>query len=164
MSSDMMMMMSSGMSLSNMVTNLLFSGWNTTNSLEYWNAIGVVFIAAVYTEFLSFCKRKIVMRAAKHNRKGLNHLKYKLATAFFYVLHLWFHYMLMLVVMTFNAGLLITVLAGAALGYLLFMNEFRFTLQECPESSENTSDPLNPKIGVEMRTLPPPEIETCGAC
>ncbi len=39
------------------------------------------------------------------------------------MLKLWYHYMLMLVVMTFNAGLLITVLFGAGTGYFIFVHD-----------------------------------------
>lgn len=47
---------------------MLFQGWDTTNSMEYWTAIGVIFIAGVYAEFVSFCKRKVTLKAAKKRR------------------------------------------------------------------------------------------------
>eukprot|EP01111_Echinosteliopsis_oligospora_P013242 TRINITY_DN4698_c0_g1_i1.p1 TRINITY_DN4698_c0_g1~~TRINITY_DN4698_c0_g1_i1.p1 ORF type:complete len:199 (+),score=39.38 TRINITY_DN4698_c0_g1_i1:38-598(+) len=109
---------------SNTIQAILFSGWEATNEVEYWTAIGVVFIAALYTEFLLLCKRKVSSHIlGKGTRHMYSRYRFKGFVSLFYVLHLWFHYMLMLVVMTFNAGLILSVLSGAGLGYFLFVAE-----------------------------------------
>lgn len=82
----------------------LFKGWTITNNTGvYMIALAASFLFAVLIEFLN-------------TRKIESNLLYALVQAF----QLWTSYMLMLVLMTFNAGLFIAIMLGYTLGYSLF--------------------------------------------
>ena len=80
----------------------LIEKWTTMNSGQYWACLIVTFLTAAFIEFLA--SRKI-------RNDFLNMLVY--ATRLF------LSYMVMLILMTFNAGLFFAVITGYTLGYFL---------------------------------------------
>ena len=82
----------------------LLDSWTIkSNPGLYCLALAASFVCAVLLEFLNTRK-----------------LESKFLFALVHSIKLWFSYMLMLVLMTFNAGLFIVIMLGYTLGYMLF--------------------------------------------
>ena len=73
------------------------------NKGAYFGCLLLSYVLAIFVEFLSS-----------------KQLKSPGAASILYAVKLWFSYFLMLVLMTFNAGLFISVISGYVTGYFLF--------------------------------------------
>ncbi|KAN0023394.1 hypothetical protein ACTFIU_011564 [Dictyostelium citrinum] len=121
--------MTMGLKFTIEVEDILFNNWSTKSIWSYLLALIGVFFASGLLEFLNYTKQKI------HRTYSINisdpHLrlskwkyiwKYKIILMILHVIKLMFHYTLMLIIMSFNLGLIFSVLAGAGLGYMVFLD------------------------------------------
>ena len=100
----------------------LLSNWETTNSGQYFACLLASFLVAVFVEFLSSLK-----------------IKNDLVHMLIYATRLFFSYMLMLVLMTFNGGLFIAVMLGYTVGYFLTgFGDVKFETRKNPMIGSNT--------------------------
>ncbi|EGC36256.1 hypothetical protein DICPUDRAFT_151284 [Dictyostelium purpureum] len=110
------------------VSDLLFSSWSTESFWSYTLAIVIVFLASCILEFLNFLKQKVYQTYSNnindpHLRlsKWKNIWKYKIYLMLLHMITLAFHYILMLIIMSFNLGLIFSILIGAGVGYIAFL-------------------------------------------
>ena len=87
---------------SNYQVKFLLEKWQTTNQGQYWACLIASFLVAAAVEVLA--SRKI---------------KNDFLHTFVYATRLFFSYMTMLVLMTFNAGLFVAVVTGYTFGYFV---------------------------------------------
>eukprot|EP00921_Rhytidocystis_pertsovi_P007621 GHVQ01012648.1.p1 GENE.GHVQ01012648.1~~GHVQ01012648.1.p1 ORF type:complete len:233 (+),score=18.54 GHVQ01012648.1:216-914(+) len=110
-------------------TIILFSGWETVESWQY----GLSCFACILFGIISVMFKVIRLRSEqemklreRNARRVLSipvlHNTYRMAEAF--IIYVW-DYLLMLVVMTFNVGLVLSVCSGLALGFLFFGHKLR---------------------------------------
>ncbi|KAM9996182.1 hypothetical protein ACTFIY_002358 [Dictyostelium cf. discoideum] len=111
------------------VEDILFNNWSTKSVWSYLLALVIVFFTSGLLEFLNCAKQNIHRTYAinisdPHLRlsKWKNVWKYKIILMILHVIKLMFHYSLMLIIMSFNLGLIFSVLAGAGLGYIVFLD------------------------------------------
>jgi len=114
---------------------IVFPWWNTTTILEYVvSCIALVALSTLY-EWLSTCKYNIAFRMAKepaingenehllHNgnfkRPPFLNVTHSKLTAL-HVIQLTLSYFIMLVIMTYNIGLIISAIAGYGIGFYFF--------------------------------------------
>ena len=90
---------------------ILFSGWPGTSSGMYALALIIVFVLAIFVEWLSH---------SSFLKPGPNDVTAGLLQTALYALRSGLGYMLMLAVMSFNGGILLAAVAGHALGFLIF--------------------------------------------
>ncbi|EXB30465.1 Copper transporter 6 [Morus notabilis] len=95
-------------------SEILFSGWPGTRTGMYVLALIFVFVLAVLVEWLSHCRFiKPAAGSASRVRAGL-------LQTLLHALRLGLAYLVMLAVMSFNAGVFLVVVAGHAVGFLVF--------------------------------------------
>ena len=100
----------------------LLSKWETTNSGQYVACLLASFLVAVFVEFLSSLK-----------------IKNDLVHMLIYATRLFFSYMLMFVLMTYNGGLFIAVMLGYTVGYFLTgFSDVKFETRKNPMIGSNT--------------------------
>ncbi|KAM9984245.1 hypothetical protein ACTFIZ_003940 [Dictyostelium cf. discoideum] len=121
--------MTMGLKFTIEVEDILFNNWSTKSVWSYLLALIIVFFASGFLEFLNCVKQNIHRTYAinisdPHLRlsKWKNVWKYKIILMVLHVIKLMFHYSLMLIIMSFNLGLIFSVLAGAGLGYIVFLD------------------------------------------
>ncbi|CAA2969649.1 copper transporter 6-like [Olea europaea var. sylvestris] len=104
-------------------TEILFSGWpGYNNSGMYALALVVVFLLAVIVEWLSHCN---------YTREGSNRLVAGLLQTLIYAIRVGLAYMVMLAVMSFNAGVFLVAIAGHTVGFFIFGSRvFKKTLPQ----------------------------------
>ncbi|PRQ34273.1 putative Ctr copper transporter [Rosa chinensis] len=90
---------------------VLFSRWPGTKTGMYYVALLFVFALAVLVEWLSHCR--II-------KVGSGHVAAGLIQTLLHCLRVGLAYMVMLAVMSFNAGVFLVAVAGHTLGFLLF--------------------------------------------
>lgn len=91
---------------------ILFPGWPGYDNLGmYVLALVVVFVLAVLVEWLSACK---------FIKESSNHVAAGLVQTLMHGIRIGLAYMVMLAVMSFNAGVFLVAVAGHALGFFLF--------------------------------------------
>ncbi|CAK9147420.1 unnamed protein product [Ilex paraguariensis] len=91
---------------------ILFSGWPGSDNLGmYVLALVFIFVLALIVEWLSHCKLI---------KEGSNHVAAGLVQTLMYGLRIGLAYMVMLAVMSFNAGVFLAAVAGHTLGFLVF--------------------------------------------
>uniref|UniRef100_A0A5B7BNW3 Copper transport protein n=1 Tax=Davidia involucrata TaxID=16924 RepID=A0A5B7BNW3_DAVIN len=111
---------------------ILFSGWPGTRSGMYVLALIFVFALAVLVEWLSHCNLI---------KNGSNHVAAGLIQTVMYAVRIGLAYMVMLAVMSFNAGVFLVAIAGHTLGFLFFGSRVFKTPPPPPLiSSGKTSD------------------------
>ncbi|KAN0039378.1 hypothetical protein ACTA71_001572 [Dictyostelium dimigraforme] len=121
--------MAMGLKFTIEVEDILFNNWSTKSVWSYLLALVIVFFASGLLEFLNCAKQSVHRTYAinindPHLRlsKWKNVWKFKIILMLLHVIKLMFHYMLMLIIMSFNLGLIFSVLAGAGLGYIVFLD------------------------------------------
>lgn len=90
---------------------ILFSGWPGTRTGMYVLALVVVFVLSVLVEWLSHCKLI---------KPGKSQVAAGLVQTLLHALRVGLAYMVMLAVMSFNAGVFLVAVAGHTVGFLLF--------------------------------------------
>ncbi|EOA14114.1 hypothetical protein CARUB_v10027256mg [Capsella rubella] len=95
-------------------TEVLFSGWPGTSSGMYALCLIFVFFLAVFTEWLA---HHSLLRGTSG---GSANLPAGLIQTAVYTLRTGLSYLVMLAVMSFNAGVFLVALAGHAIGFMLF--------------------------------------------
>ncbi|CAN4102262.1 unnamed protein product [Withania somnifera] len=94
-------------------TEILFSGWPGYDNLGmYILALVFVFFLAVLVEFLS--------NSNYINESNVDHVTAGLLQTILYGLRIGLAYVVMLAVMSFNAGVFLVALVGRSLGFLIF--------------------------------------------
>ncbi|XP_018484689.2 copper transporter 1 [Raphanus sativus] len=112
-------------------TEVLFSGWPGTSSGMYALCLIFVFFLAVITEWLAHSS---LLRGTAGDSANLTSGLVQTAV---YTLRTGLAYLVMLAVMSFNAGVFLAALAGHAIGYMLFGSRaFRN-----PSGDRKTNDP-----------------------
>ncbi|KAK5578630.1 hypothetical protein RB653_008302 [Dictyostelium firmibasis] len=121
--------MSMGLRFTIEVNDILFDNWSTSSAWSYLLAVVAVFFASGLLEYINCAKQNIHRTYAINIRdpdlrlsKWKNVWKYKIILMILHIIKLLFHYTLMLIVMSFNLGLIFSVLAGAGLGYIVFLD------------------------------------------
>lgn len=91
---------------------ILFSGWPGYHNLGmYLLALVFVFFLAVLVEWLSHCNRI---------KDGTHHVAAGIIQTAVYTLRIGLAYLVMLALMSYNAGVFLVAIAGHALGFLVF--------------------------------------------
>uniref|UniRef100_A0A1J3JD50 Copper transport protein n=1 Tax=Noccaea caerulescens TaxID=107243 RepID=A0A1J3JD50_NOCCA len=116
-------------------TEVLFSGWPGTSSGMYALCLVVVFFLAVIAEWLAHSP---ILRAAGSTSRAAG-----LAQTAVYTLKTGIAYMVMLAVMSFNAGVFIVAIAGYGVGFLIFGS----TAFKKPSEDQKTGELLPPSSG-----------------
>eukprot|EP01137_Pigoraptor_chileana_P033750 Opistho-2@25108 len=111
--------------------SILFDGWHPRNTGAYVGSVfGVFFIAVLYEFFLAALERvdkatrgdgsKAEMSPLLKDSEGRpSSLKIRLVRSLLHMVQVFWAYFLMLVFMTYNGGLCISVILGTGFGYLV---------------------------------------------
>lgn len=109
-------------------TIVLFEFWETNNATKYYLTLVVCFFFGIISVILKILRLHIeasLKKTTKSNiftsRELLKNNTIRMIVSFF--IYSW-DYLLMLIVMTFNVGLFISVSLGLAMGFFLFGNQF----------------------------------------
>ncbi|KFK34014.1 hypothetical protein AALP_AA5G090800 [Arabis alpina] len=116
-------------------TEVLFSGWPGTSSGMYALCLIVVFLLAVIAEWLAHSP---IFRADSSTGRTAG-----IAQTAVYTLKTGLSYLVMLAVMSFNAGVFIAAIAGYAVGFLVFGS----TVFKKPSEDRKTAELLPPSSG-----------------
>ncbi|KAK2976445.1 hypothetical protein RJ640_015568 [Escallonia rubra] len=112
-------------------SEILFSGWPGTDSGMYALALVFVFFLAFIVEWLSH---------SRFIKQEANHVAAGLAQTLMHALRVGLAYLVMLAVMSFNAGVFIVAVAGHTLGFFFFGSRvFKKSPESVPPSGK-TSD------------------------
>lgn len=136
------------------MTTIVFKGWNTSNSTQYFFSLVALFFMCIANHVLAHLRHKIhhsqknknaghptnhAKPLLDHDEHHLNHtdtnllleegkqkshvlvdrILQKLLMTVLYGAHITLGYILMLAVMTYNAGIFVTIIAGSCVGYFL---------------------------------------------
>ncbi|KAL1220222.1 Copper transporter 2 [Cardamine amara subsp. amara] len=116
-------------------TEVLFSGWPGTSSGMYALCLIVIFLLAVIAEWLTHSP---ILRGGGSTSRAAG-----FAQTAVYTLKTGLSYLVMLAVMSFNAGVFIVAIAGYAVGFMLFgSNVFKK-----PSEDRKTAELLPPSSG-----------------
>ncbi|KAM1995791.1 hypothetical protein ACFX15_028808 [Malus domestica] len=107
---------------------VLFSKWPGTNTGMYYVSLFFVFALAVLVEWLSHCR--LIRPSASDVISGL-------AQTFLHAIRVGLAYLVMLAVMSFNAGVFLVAVAGHTVGFLLFGSR---VFKKKPDVDEKGSD------------------------
>ncbi|XP_073057603.1 copper transporter 6-like [Primulina eburnea] len=92
---------------------ILFDGWPGYDRLGmYILALAVVFLLAIFVEWLSHCN--IIRESSRHSAVA------GMLQTLVYCVRIGLAYLVMLAVMSFNGGVFIVAIAGHALGFFFF--------------------------------------------
>ncbi|KAL7069481.1 hypothetical protein ACR3K2_00790 [Cryptosporidium serpentis] len=106
---------------------ILFDQWKTYNLATYLISCLVIILIGFLAVYISVVKEEIESKKGSLG-KGIYILRVFMAFIFYF-----FHYILMLIAMTFNFGLFLSVLIGLSIGHGLLSDKLR-NLQ-CSECS-----------------------------
>ncbi|KAH8740421.1 copper transporter [Cryptosporidium ryanae] len=98
---------------------ILFDFWKTKNPLEYFTSCFIIILLGWFTMYLSSINKGYIREIKKNREKQINRkvIVYSILLSFCYY---FLNYLLMLVAMTFNWGLFISVIIGLSLGYGMY--------------------------------------------
>ncbi|GBG72054.1 hypothetical protein CBR_g10988 [Chara braunii] len=107
---------------------ILFDGWKTDKTWKYAVTLVGIFFWCILHEYLSTTRGKLEasIRSAEKGKGhppcmyGLNANTIHFLAMTLYIVNVTSSYFLMLIVMTYNAGIFITLVSGLATGYLVF--------------------------------------------
>ncbi|AEE78216.1 Copper transporter 2 [Arabidopsis thaliana] len=116
-------------------TEVLFSGWPGTSSGMYALCLIVIFLLAVIAEWLAHSP---ILRVSGSTNRAAG-----LAQTAVYTLKTGLSYLVMLAVMSFNAGVFIVAIAGYGVGFFLFGS----TTFKKPSDDQKTAELLPPSSG-----------------
>lgn len=101
---------------------ILFESWRTSNKLEYFISCLFIALLGCFAMYLSSINKSYIREVINRKRKegsALN-LKIRLFSVIISTIYYLIHYLLMLIAMTFNYGLFISVIIGLSIGYGIF--------------------------------------------
>ncbi|KAK2999059.1 hypothetical protein RJ639_022699 [Escallonia herrerae] len=131
-------------------SEILFSGWPGTNSAMYALALVFVFFLAFIVEWLSH---------SRFIKQEANHVAAGLAQTLMHALRVGLAYLVMLAVMSFNAGVFIVAVAGHTLGFFFFGSR---VFKKSPESVSPLSDTMEGKHDM-GGMMPPSPMDGAGS-
>ncbi|KAL6979133.1 hypothetical protein U1Q18_020797 [Sarracenia purpurea var. burkii] len=108
---------------------ILFSGWPGTRSGMYALALIIVFVLSVLVEWLSYSNLA--------GGDGSNRVATGTIQTLVHAVRIGLAYMVMLALMSFNAGVFLVAVAGHAVGFFFFGSR---AFKKAPTSSAKTSD------------------------
>ncbi|KZV47457.1 copper transporter 6-like [Dorcoceras hygrometricum] len=115
-------------------SEILFDGWpGYGRPGMYILALAVVFLLAIFVEWLSHCN--IVRKPARQGRAAAGLLQ-----TIMYGVRIGLAYLVMLAVMSFNAGVFLAAIAGHVLGFF-FIGSLAFEKPAPPDSTKTTDLP-----------------------
>ncbi|ORM41695.1 uncharacterized protein BXIN_2725 [Babesia sp. Xinjiang] len=106
---------------------ILFHFWKTTTAMEYFVSLLFIFVLSLFTVFLKALRKMANMALLSRNNTWPYALK-QLAMFSIAFAVVFMDFSMMLIVMTFNVGIVLVVCTGYALGYMLTC--FTFVLPE----------------------------------
>ncbi|KAF7456160.1 copper transporter [Cryptosporidium felis] len=100
---------------------ILFDIWKTSNSMEYFASCLVIILFGCLTMYISAISKKQIMklRRDKTKREAIG-MGEKVTNILITLIYYSMHYLLMLIAMTFNWGLFLSVIIGLTIGYGVF--------------------------------------------
>ncbi|KAF7805414.1 copper transporter 6-like [Senna tora] len=114
---------------------ILFHGWPADSTAMYALALFVIFVMAFLVECLSQSRFLI-------NKAGSNHFLAALVQTATHAIRVGLAYLLMLALMSFNAGVFLVAVAGHAFGFFCFASS-AFHKQEYQKGFNNLAPPLS---------------------
>jgi len=96
---------------------VLFDGWKVTNCGYYTLTLLFWFLAGILYELINFV---LVHKQLHEVQKNFHPLVSRISLALLYFVKMFFAYVIMLVAMTYNVGLIFSVVLGMAVGFFLF--------------------------------------------
>ena len=98
----------------------IFDSFDVTDDSGYFAVLLSAFILGFLTESLSVAQDKLDQKITSEVSNRLSRLRGKRCTqGILFIMRLWLSYMCMLAVMTYNVGVLFSVIGGLAIGYLV---------------------------------------------
>ncbi|KAL3675676.1 hypothetical protein R1sor_025624 [Riccia sorocarpa] len=103
--------------------HILFDGWSSHNLGQYLFSLLAIFCIAFFYEWLSTFRasaKSSVMASKEANNLTSPFLLHRLYLTVLFAIHAVTGYALMLMVMTFNGGIFIVIIAGLTVAYFVF--------------------------------------------
>ncbi|KAK6587633.1 copper transporter [Cryptosporidium xiaoi] len=100
-------------------SSILFDFWKTKNPFDYFVSCFIIILLGCFTMYLSSINKGYI-REIKKDVRNKSKWKARLRSSFLSFFYYLLHYLLMLIAMTFNCGLFISVIVGLSLGYGIF--------------------------------------------
>ncbi len=97
--------------------SVLFNWWKVTGCGFYFLTLLFWFIAGVFYEFINYL---LVTQQLREVHKNFHPLVSRISLSALYFSKMLFAYVLMLVAMTYNVGLIFSIVLGMALGFFIF--------------------------------------------
>ncbi|KYR00343.1 hypothetical protein DLAC_11540 [Tieghemostelium lacteum] len=139
--------MNTGLKFSTKVNGILFGDWSTSSFWEYAFVLVIILISSFLLEYLQYLKPRVQKLYLYHSSNSSNNSqwviwKYKIALMLLHITILVFHFIIMLIVMTFNLGFILTILVGAGIGFLLCLEPPKSNDEYIPMKDQST--PITP--------------------
>nr|DAD26579.1 TPA_asm: hypothetical protein HUJ06_028047 [Nelumbo nucifera] len=113
-------------------SEILFKQWPGTKTGMYVLALIILFLVTALMEWLTHCP---------FIKPRSNSVVARFVRTFLHTIHIGLAYLVMLALMSFNVGVLIVVVAGHAVGFLLFGSRI-FKRTQDPTAETDLSPPL----------------------